>query len=40
MLALHRKDTAATNIARQLNTARFTVYKILEEAKTVMTPTY
>ncbi|RFU88764.1 hypothetical protein DZA29_25520 [Citrobacter gillenii] len=36
MLALHQKDTVATNIARQLNIARSTVYKILEEAKTIL----
>lgn len=31
VLMLHRKGTGATNIARQLNIARSTVYKILEE---------
>lgn len=33
VLALHQKDTGATEIARQLSIARSTVYKILEEWK-------
>ncbi|MGE9553618.1 recombinase family protein [Erwinia amylovora] len=34
VLALHRKGTGATDIARQLSIARSTVYKILEDEKT------
>ncbi|EPJ4527665.1 TPA: helix-turn-helix domain-containing protein [Pseudomonas aeruginosa] len=34
MLVLHKNGTGATNIARQLNIARSTVYKIIEEANT------
>lgn len=32
VLVLHKNGTGATNIARQLNIARSTVYKIIEEA--------
>lgn len=34
VLVLHKNGTGATNIARQLNIARSTVYKIIEEANT------
>ncbi|EAM8425608.1 hypothetical protein RF20_26910 [Salmonella enterica] len=33
VLALHRKGTGATEIARQLNIARSTVYKVIDESK-------
>ncbi|EAZ0368432.1 recombinase family protein, partial [Salmonella enterica] len=33
VLALHRQDIGATEIARQLSIARSTVYKILEEGR-------
>ncbi len=33
VLTLHRKGCGATEIARQLNIARSTVYKILEDGK-------
>lgn len=33
ILALHRQGTGATEIARQLNIARSTVYKVIDESK-------
>lgn len=33
VLALHRQGTGATEIARQLNIARSTVYKVIDESK-------